>query len=79
MTSVAVIGGGVVGTAVALALARRDVGVVLFEARDELAGAALARLTGRSAVARAEAHPRPRELSGEGEHRISYWQVSEEN
>ena len=39
MTEVAVIGGGVVGTAVALALARRDESVVLHEARDELAGA----------------------------------------
>jgi glycerol-3-phosphate dehydrogenase len=40
VTDVAVIGGGVVGTAVALALARRGVGTVLLEARDELAGAA---------------------------------------
>ena len=40
MTDVAVIGGGVVGTAVALALARRGVDTVLLEARDELAGAA---------------------------------------
>jgi len=37
---VAVIGGGVVGAAVALALARRGAGTVLLEARDELAGAA---------------------------------------
>jgi glycerol-3-phosphate dehydrogenase len=37
---VAVIGGGVVGTAVALALARRGVDTVLLEARDELAGGA---------------------------------------
>jgi glycerol-3-phosphate dehydrogenase len=40
VTEVAVIGGGVVGTAVALALARRGVETVLLEARDELAGAA---------------------------------------
>jgi glycerol-3-phosphate dehydrogenase len=40
VTDVAVIGGGVVGTAVALALARRGVETVLLEARDELAGAA---------------------------------------
>ena len=40
MNDVAVIGGGVVGTAVALALARRGVDTVLLEARDELAGAA---------------------------------------
>jgi glycerol-3-phosphate dehydrogenase len=40
VTDVAVIGGGVVGTAVALALARRGVGPVLLEAREELAGAA---------------------------------------
>jgi glycerol-3-phosphate dehydrogenase len=40
VTGVAVIGGGVVGTAVTLALARRGVDTVLFEARDELAGAA---------------------------------------
>ena len=33
----AVIGGGVVGCAVALALARRGAGTVLFEAEDELA------------------------------------------
>jgi glycerol-3-phosphate dehydrogenase len=37
---VAVIGGGVVGAAVALALARRGARTVLLEARDELAGAA---------------------------------------
>jgi glycerol-3-phosphate dehydrogenase len=37
---VAVIGGGVVGTAVTLALARRDVRTTLLEARDRLAGAA---------------------------------------
>jgi glycerol-3-phosphate dehydrogenase len=37
---VAVIGGGVVGVAVALALARRGADTVLLEARDELAGAA---------------------------------------
>jgi glycerol-3-phosphate dehydrogenase len=37
---VAVIGGGVVGTAVALALARRGAGTVLLEARGELAAAA---------------------------------------
>jgi glycerol-3-phosphate dehydrogenase len=40
VTDVAVIGGGVVGTAVSLALARRGVETVLLEARDELAGAA---------------------------------------
>ena len=40
MTDVAVIGGGVVGTAVTLALARRGVETVLLEARDELASAA---------------------------------------
>ena len=40
VTDVAVIGGGVVGTAVTLALARRGVDTVLLEARDELAGAA---------------------------------------
>jgi glycerol-3-phosphate dehydrogenase len=40
VSDVAVIGGGVVGTAVALALARRGVETVLLEARDELAGAA---------------------------------------
>ena len=40
MTDVAVIGGGVVGTAVTLALARRGVNTVLYEARDRLAGAA---------------------------------------
>jgi glycerol-3-phosphate dehydrogenase len=40
VTEVAVIGGGVVGTAVALALARRGVETVLLEARAELAGAA---------------------------------------
>jgi glycerol-3-phosphate dehydrogenase len=40
VTDVAVIGGGVVGTAVALALARRGVDTLLLEARDELAGAA---------------------------------------
>ncbi len=40
MSDVAVIGGGVVGTAVTLALARRGVDTVLLEARDELAGAA---------------------------------------
>lgn len=40
MTDVAVIGGGVVGTAVTLALARRGVDTVLYEARDRLAGAA---------------------------------------
>ena len=40
MTDVAVIGGGVVGTAVTLALARRGVRTVLLEARAELAGAA---------------------------------------
>jgi len=40
VTDVAVIGGGVVGTAVTLALARRGVDTVLYEARDRLAGAA---------------------------------------
>ena len=40
MTDVAVIGGGVVGTAVTLALARRGLDTVLYEARDRLAGAA---------------------------------------
>jgi glycerol-3-phosphate dehydrogenase len=40
VTEIAVIGGGVVGTAVALALARRGVDTVLLEARGELAGAA---------------------------------------
>jgi glycerol-3-phosphate dehydrogenase len=40
VTGVAVIGGGVVGTAVTLALARRGVETVLYEARDRLAGAA---------------------------------------
>lgn len=40
MTDVAVIGGGVVGTAVTLALARRGVRTMLLEARAELAGAA---------------------------------------
>jgi glycerol-3-phosphate dehydrogenase len=40
VSEVAVIGGGVVGTAVALALARRGMETVLLEARDELAGAA---------------------------------------
>jgi glycerol-3-phosphate dehydrogenase len=40
VTDVAVIGGGVVGTAVALALARRGAATILLEARDELAGAA---------------------------------------
>ena len=40
MSDVAVIGGGVVGTAVTLALARRGVDTVLFEARDRLASAA---------------------------------------
>ena len=40
MTDVAVIGGGVVGTAVTLALARRGVRTVLLEARAQLAGAA---------------------------------------
>ena len=40
VTDVAVIGGGVVGTAVTLALARRGVNTVLYEARDRLAGAA---------------------------------------
>jgi glycerol-3-phosphate dehydrogenase len=40
VSGVAVIGGGVVGTAVTLALARRGLDVVLYEARDELAGAA---------------------------------------
>jgi len=40
VTDVAVIGGGVVGTAVTLALARRGVRTVLLEARAELAGAA---------------------------------------
>jgi glycerol-3-phosphate dehydrogenase len=40
VNEVAVIGGGVVGAAVTLALARRGVGTVLLEARDELAGAA---------------------------------------
>jgi glycerol-3-phosphate dehydrogenase len=40
VNDVAVIGGGVVGTAVALALARRGVHTILLEARDELAGAA---------------------------------------
>ena len=40
MSDVAVIGGGVVGTAVTLALARRGVDTVLLEARHELAGAA---------------------------------------
>lgn len=40
MHDVAVIGGGVVGCAVALALARRGAETVLVEARDELAGAA---------------------------------------
>ena len=40
MQDVAVIGGGVVGTAVALALARRGVRTTLLEARDRLAGAA---------------------------------------
>lgn len=38
--SVAIVGGGVVGCAVALALARRGLAPVLFEAADELAGAA---------------------------------------
>jgi glycerol-3-phosphate dehydrogenase len=40
VSDVAVIGGGVVGTAVTLALARRGVDTVLYEARDRLAGAA---------------------------------------
>jgi glycerol-3-phosphate dehydrogenase len=40
VSAVAVIGGGVVGTAVTLALARRGVETTLFEARDRLAGAA---------------------------------------
>ena len=40
MSAVAVIGGGVVGTAVTLALARRGVKTTLYEARDRLAGAA---------------------------------------
>jgi glycerol-3-phosphate dehydrogenase len=40
VSDVAVIGGGVVGTAVTLALARRGVDTILLEARDELAGAA---------------------------------------
>jgi len=40
VTDVAVIGGGVVGTAVTLALARRGLDTVLYEARDRLAGAA---------------------------------------
>ena len=40
MSRVAVIGGGVVGTAVTLALARRGIETTLFEARDRLAGAA---------------------------------------
>jgi glycerol-3-phosphate dehydrogenase len=40
VSRVAVIGGGVVGTAVALALARRAIETTLFEARDRLAGAA---------------------------------------
>jgi glycerol-3-phosphate dehydrogenase len=40
VTDVAVIGGGVVGTAVTLALARRGVDTVLYEARNRLAGAA---------------------------------------
>jgi glycerol-3-phosphate dehydrogenase len=40
VSTVAVIGGGVVGAAVTLALARRGLDVVLYEARDELAGAA---------------------------------------
>jgi glycerol-3-phosphate dehydrogenase len=40
VSRVAVIGGGVVGTAVTLALARRGVDTVLLEARDRLAGAA---------------------------------------
>jgi len=40
VTGAAVIGGGVVGTAVTLALARRGVETVLYEARDRLAGAA---------------------------------------
>jgi glycerol-3-phosphate dehydrogenase len=40
VSDVAVIGGGVVGTAVTLALARRGVATVLFEARDRLAGGA---------------------------------------
>jgi len=40
VSAVAVIGGGVVGTAVTLALARRGVATTLYEARDELARAA---------------------------------------
>jgi glycerol-3-phosphate dehydrogenase len=40
VNEVAVIGGGVVGTAVTLALARRGVDTILLEARDELARAA---------------------------------------
>ncbi|HEX5620700.1 MAG TPA: FAD-dependent oxidoreductase [Solirubrobacteraceae bacterium] len=40
MSAVAVIGGGVVGTAVTLALARRGIQTTLYEARDRLAGAA---------------------------------------
>jgi glycerol-3-phosphate dehydrogenase len=40
VSDVAVIGGGVVGTAVTLALVRRGVETVLYEARDRLAGAA---------------------------------------
>jgi glycerol-3-phosphate dehydrogenase len=40
VNGVAVIGGGVVGTAVTLALARRGVDTILLEARDHLAGAA---------------------------------------
>jgi glycerol-3-phosphate dehydrogenase len=40
VSRVAVIGGGVVGTAVALALARRGLETTLYEARDRLAGAA---------------------------------------
>ncbi|HEY6692065.1 MAG TPA: FAD-dependent oxidoreductase [Solirubrobacteraceae bacterium] len=40
MKNVAVIGGGVVGTAVTLALARRGVDTILLEARDRLASAA---------------------------------------
>jgi glycerol-3-phosphate dehydrogenase len=40
VSTAAVIGGGVVGTAVTLALARRGVETTLYEARDRLAGAA---------------------------------------
>ena len=40
MSDVAVIGGGVVGAAVTLALARRGISTILYEARDRLAGAA---------------------------------------